>query len=181
MVFFTGDWELEPGGCGFLTAFEAVGHDRAWNGWMTPVVTGSVLTRLAWRQLQLHDDAVEHSEDVERLAFRGQDLVVTSSEPGRAPTLIRPDRDGLYHLSALGWTFVQVHPSRALHLVRAELQPWNDHVGERLVRHVERGELSYYWASRLRDQFVRASRQVRRADDARPVPPAGLGPIGPSA
>ncbi|WP_157574613.1 hypothetical protein [Jiangella muralis] len=181
-MFFTGDWELEPGGRGFLTAFEAVGQDSGWNGWMTPVVTGSVLTRLAWRQAQLYQDAVASDEpvDMERLVFHGQDLMVSSTEPVRTPIWVRPDRDGLYHLSALAWTFVEVHPSRALHLVRAELEPWNDHVGERLVRHVERGELPYYWATRLRDRFVRtATRPVRQADAARRRPPPDRGPVGP--
>lgn len=181
VVFFTGDWELEPDGRGFLTAFEAVGQDRAWNGWMTPVVTGSVLTRLAWRQTQLAQDAfaAHGGVDMERLAFHGLDLVVTGSDPGHAPTRISPDRDGFYHLSALGWTFMPVHPSRALHLVRAELEPWNDHVGERLVRHVERGELSYYWAARVRDRFTRARTSARPVGGRRRQPPTiGPGPIG---
>ena len=154
-LWFSGDWELEPGGAGYYTAYQAVGFDHPWNGWATPVVTASVMARLVWRQNELCTRFAEAVgvDDWTRMSMPDNSVVVFSGMyPDEPPYRVDPDTDGLYHLVDLGWTFEQVDRAEALHTIGDDPDLRRDLIGDRLVKLVEGDQLSFPWAMRIRDR-----------------------------
>lgn len=83
------------------TVYPAEGFDPSWNGWASPIVTRETLCAL----IAGEDPDGQHLT----LSFAGATATLYIRRPDAthqfAPTVLKPDPAGLYHLAPLGWTF----------------------------------------------------------------------------
>ena len=70
-------------------AWSAVRYGQSWNGWVTPIVTRSVL------------ESVVAAAEGETLHFIETTAVISGDK-------LRPDSDGNYDLGQIGWCFTKV-------------------------------------------------------------------------
>lgn len=92
--YFSADWHLDDAGESYTKVFSCVGFDMPWNGWATPIVNREQLEDFASNEegVSIVDDA----------------LTFTYDDPEYGTLTICPDRAGLFHLSQLGWCFVEL-------------------------------------------------------------------------
>lgn len=92
--YFSGDWHFSEKFYTYYNAFECVGFDSPWNGFVTPIVSRGQLDALVACEDDLSVDVFG------RLVYHNAKFAITET--------ITPDPDGLFHLSQLGWCFVEL-------------------------------------------------------------------------
>ncbi|KQR10434.1 hypothetical protein [Cellulomonas sp. Leaf334] len=96
-----GAFELD----GYEGYWPAVRFGDPWNGWATPVVTGTVLAGLL-----AHIDGGHRWDGDCAIVWPTADLMPGEPHDPDIEDRISPDIDGQYDLGALGWTFVEHRP-----------------------------------------------------------------------